>query len=77
MPMQRLTKYPLLIAAISKDTTNATEKQQLDYIVSTAHLVVVYGTRHSQSLSTESVGQKGDSLSIVVLFRSWLTLRYW
>jgi len=76
MPMQRLTKYPLLIAAISKDTTSATEKQQLDCIVSIAHLVVVYGTRHSQSLSTELVGQKGDSLIITVLFRSWLTLRY-
>ena len=60
MQLQWLTKYPFLIATISKDTTNATEKQQLDCIVSIARMVVVYGTRHSESLSTELVGQKGE-----------------
>ena len=34
MPMQRLMKYPLLFTAISKETTDHTEKQQLEHIVS-------------------------------------------
>ena len=34
MPMQRLMKYPLLFTAISKETTDPTEKQQLEHIVS-------------------------------------------
>ena len=33
MPMQRLTKYPLLISAISKKTTDPVIKQRLDQIV--------------------------------------------
>ena len=34
MPMQRLMKYPLLFTAISKETTDLIEKQQLEHIVS-------------------------------------------
>ena len=33
MPMQRLTKYPLLISAISKKTADPAIKQRLDQIV--------------------------------------------